>query len=690
MGRSPTLLLIGILVAFCSLALADQPTEMQSVLVPNGIDFIHNSLDDPQPDTIRYDDNTSTFLNTATNFWVRVKFTAPDDFELRSVYFRTINGSGTAAPCSVFVYSANGDNLGTVLSSHRINGNVPDFQWVDTNVPTPVNFTAAQDFFIVIGPNPGGPQAQGWHVLLDNANTGGRSKISTTGRQGNYVNSGGDYWIRAGGQAAAFTDLDAQECFDLNRHGDPAFNTVLGDTLQIKAQIYNAGNTDVDAFTIHWSIQGPGGEVFTNEIAVSTPLPSGSIGQYTASQRFIPAVNGEFIATCTVNATGDAVPDNDVTMLRFFVGGNHRWYRYDDNQTPDSYVGFTPGNGWGVTFLPAATPAAIETLRFAMGGAGSGDFRIYMNDPTTGAPTGTPVWSATPQVVQGWNSVPVSPAVNIFEGESFTVAYLYTTIGFGKDDTPPNDAGITNMGIISWQAGSDGAEWFDDLTGNWAIQVYMDTTNALPPYPLIETSVDTLQFGSVDTTGNTSATLRLWVYNQGGSQVLSVTQMVLNPPAIRPMYQLSRTTMSVAAGDSQFVDITFNPVNVQAYNGLLAMTNNSHNEPTKNIIVRGSGSPAQAVQIVESGMPTQFGLSQNFPNPFNPQTEIEFALPMSSPVTLTVFNVLGQEVEILASGSFTAGVYKVTFDAKNQTSGLYFYKLEAGSFISLKKMMLLK
>ncbi len=90
------------------------------------------------------------------------------------------------------------------------------------------------------------------------------------------------------------------------------------------------------------------------------------------------------------------------------------------------------------------------------------------------------------------------------------------------------------------------------------------------------------------------------------------------------------------------------------------------------------------------GLPLVYKLEQNYPNPFNPSTKIEFALPKQSPVELKVFNILGQEVATLVHETLGQGNHIVTFDAKNLASGLYFYRITAGTFTSVKKMMLVK
>ena len=88
--------------------------------------------------------------------------------------------------------------------------------------------------------------------------------------------------------------------------------------------------------------------------------------------------------------------------------------------------------------------------------------------------------------------------------------------------------------------------------------------------------------------------------------------------------------------------------------------------------------------------PVSFSLHQNYPNPFNPTTVIEFSVPQTGNVDLKVFNVLGQEVASLQHGVLPAGLHSVTFDASRLASGVYLYKITAGSFSSTKKMLLLK
>ena len=107
----------------------------------------------------------------------------------------------------------------------------------------------------------------------------------------------------------------------------------------------------------------------------------------------------------------------------------------------------------------------------------------------------------------------------------------------------------------------------------------------------------------------------------------------------------------------------------------------------------GTAILAAAVPSVVSPEPKvagDFRLSQNYPNPFNPTTTINFTIDERSTVKLTVYNILGNEIATLINEVKTPGSYTASFDGSNLTSGVYFYKLEAGADVFTKKMMLLK
>lgn len=93
---------------------------------------------------------------------------------------------------------------------------------------------------------------------------------------------------------------------------------------------------------------------------------------------------------------------------------------------------------------------------------------------------------------------------------------------------------------------------------------------------------------------------------------------------------------------------------------------------------------------VSTELPSQFSLSQNYPNPFNPTTNIKFNIPKSGFVKLTVFDVLGKEIQTLVNEQLSPGSYSYDFDASHLPSGIYYYKIESNEFTQTKKMVLIK
>jgi streptogramin lyase len=108
------------------------------------------------------------------------------------------------------------------------------------------------------------------------------------------------------------------------------------------------------------------------------------------------------------------------------------------------------------------------------------------------------------------------------------------------------------------------------------------------------------------------------------------------------------------------------------------------------LAIRGKVTSTNIQKLAREQIPTQFDLKQGFPNPFNPSTTIEFALPKSAFVTLKIYNVLGEEVATLIAEQRSAGIHKFNWDARGLASGVYLYRLEAGDFVQMKKLILMR
>jgi hypothetical protein len=99
---------------------------------------------------------------------------------------------------------------------------------------------------------------------------------------------------------------------------------------------------------------------------------------------------------------------------------------------------------------------------------------------------------------------------------------------------------------------------------------------------------------------------------------------------------------------------------------------------------------AAALDDDHGANPVSYELYDNYPNPFNPSTIINYELRRTNDIELSVYSSLGQKVAILYSGKQSAGAHQVEWDASGFASGVYFYKLQAGEFVRVKKMILMR
>jgi hypothetical protein len=176
-----------------------------------------------------------------------------------------------------------------------------------------------------------------------------------------------------------------------------------------------------------------------------------------------------------------------------------------------------------------------------------------------------------------------------------------------------------------------------------------------------------------------------------------------NPPPATWISE-SPDTVEVTAGESAVITATVDATGLHpdtTYDAIIFVDSNDLVNPQKQIIVRLT---TVAVGIEDEGvagssLPKVFALNQNFPNPFNPSTSIVYDIPESVgekvPVTLVVYNMRGQKVSTLIDEEKAPGRYSMHWDGKNGSgeqvsSGIYLYKITAGDFVKVKKMVLLK
>ncbi len=169
-----------------------------------------------------------------------------------------------------------------------------------------------------------------------------------------------------------------------------------------------------------------------------------------------------------------------------------------------------------------------------------------------------------------------------------------------------------------------------------------------------------------------------------GTDTLKIT----NITSSKTYFSIRPIVLTIAPSESKLDTIRFIPDSVGTRNGLILFVSNDQ-KGADTVVVSGNGTTT-GIDKAENGLPKVFALDQNYPNPFNPATTITFSVGTHSYTSLRVFDALGREVATLISQEKSAGIYQVTFDASKLPSGVYFYRLTAGDFTQVKKMLLVK
>ncbi|MCP5064343.1 MAG: T9SS type A sorting domain-containing protein [Ignavibacteriae bacterium] len=203
---------------------------------------------------------------------------------------------------------------------------------------------------------------------------------------------------------------------------------------------------------------------------------------------------------------------------------------------------------------------------------------------------------------------------------------------------------------------------------------YDETPPAAPTNLQISESQD--EHPVLNWTANTEPDLEEYnIYRKGGYPFID---WVVIETVNSTTYEDIELTTTYSHGEDYFYKITAVDVN-----------NNESEDYSNTVEVEARLEKQNIVENLEL-KPKEYALNSNYPNPFNPTTNISYQLPKSSNVTLKVYDMLGKEVAELVNENKSAGVYNVSFNASNLPSGLYFYKIQADEFTEVRKMLLMK
>ncbi|MBT3233025.1 MAG: T9SS type A sorting domain-containing protein [Calditrichaeota bacterium] len=187
---------------------------------------------------------------------------------------------------------------------------------------------------------------------------------------------------------------------------------------------------------------------------------------------------------------------------------------------------------------------------------------------------------------------------------------------------------------------------------------------------------------------NASLTKRVALYN-GGTEDVTISALSIEGDAFTVELEDGvELPATLRISDLIHAYVTFSPVAEVEYDGILTVENDGL-LPAE-VPLMGVGDGASSAPDARNVIPAEYALGQAYPNPFNAQTVIPFALPIAGNTKLAVFDLSGRQIAELASGYHSAGNYEVAFDATGLSAGVYIYRLETSNFSSFKKVVLVK
>jgi hypothetical protein len=195
-------------------------------------------------------------------------------------------------------------------------------------------------------------------------------------------------------------------------------------------------------------------------------------------------------------------------------------------------------------------------------------------------------------------------------------------------------------------------------------------------------SASALEFGNVGV--GESADLPLTITSIG-ELPLVIYDISTNNTCYVTNWDESDTLLPV--GEHLDLTVTFTPIAIASFNRTLTIQSNGD---LVQVALQGSGVSSAVHPDASAGIPESFALHAPYPNPFNPETTVAFDVPTTSDVTVRVYDLLGRQVATLTEGTISAGAYRVTWNAANHTSGVYFVQMDANGQAYTQKCLLVR
>lgn len=460
------------------------------------------------------------------------------------------------------------------------------------------------------------------------------------------------------------------------------YPTAMGFTTPCRARVRNYGLADQAQVTKYYRVED-GADVPIPPFGAIPADTSRDYGFSLDSRRFLYA--DSLTIRVHAHSRDDSTHDNDTAFVNgVVVYPQNIWRLGYDNRSYRRFFDFDRGQGPAIRFTPTddniRVNFALKALRVRWNGA-QGDqevqTRLHIYRDNRGA-VGQEIHSADVTVARP-NLYPNVHVIDLSQVQALANVNAAFWVWFEilGDDFYPQIIGDEQKFGAGHYFDYDGRNLVE-MEADWQCHAMLMPTGAAPVDQLLA-GRSVLNFGNV-AAGETKR-MRLALFDGGVNEV--TINSVTSPHAAFQVEFAGPVTLRI--GDMAHVYVTFAPESGDPASSELAIECSDPRPPRVTAVGNG-GNAAHA----DAPQPRSFSLGAAYPNPFNSRTVIPFSLGAAVTVKLAVYDLSGRQVALLVNGRREAGAHSVAFDASRLTTGIYLYRLDAGSFSSIRKVIVVK
>ncbi len=616
------------------------------------------------------------------------RFVPDDDFILQGIRVLVEEHTQEVSALTVRIYSDNEDSPGPHIATFT--GDVSRELVTSTTVWLELELTA--DNYQFFGPDEafwisvGTSNIFAWNICEDTNGSSGSNLLGSDENGGPFsLDSAGDWVIEAGGEyGEGVYDLVANRVWNNQNR----YHVTMDNSLTYHGRILNSGTTNSPESSCEIEIRDEEDEVVYEATVPLPTLAPGSSYSFTTATSWTPESYGDYVVTMDIVINGADDPANNHFELFQQVVDRDGWLCYDDGSW-EATVPIDEGEGFSVMFMPPASGAVANSAQvYFMLEVEEVELKAY----TYAGGVFTEFWSYIGPVFQGWNLFPIiSPELTNNQSVSFVIQGMD---GFRLPIDTSDPEIVENTELPPVYMLTDGNQWYlnFDINGKPLVHVNFEYPEELGSVDINLSAPDLSEALLPGDEFNWSAQIEnslddpmeVFVWTElvwpdgtffGPLQVFG--DVTLNPGvSFNLSDQIQAIPISYPDGTYIFrINVGETPLELEAFDAFTVIVH-------QNTSVEEAGS---------SLLPTDFVVSQAMPNPFNPSTELQISLPAPGNLEITLFDLMGREIQQLTQGTHHAGIHRIVVDGSQLASGMYFVRVDAeGYATALRKLTLIK